>query len=186
MKRRHVSLVLGLTLSLLLVPQLLPAQVRRPPGRARPQERLELERRIRARFGQMVRKELGLGQEQLRKLQEVMGSFRDDRMQLQRRRAELQRILRREGTLALDEERARELLRSMVEIQEAEVELYRKEQARLLEVLTPQQLLRFYQLREELGRRIQRLRAGAGPGRGRGGGGGALTPGVPPGPPRPP
>ena len=52
----------------------------------------------------------------------------------------------------------------MIRVQEAEFDLYRREQAELLTVLTPNQLVRFYKIRDDWGQRIQDLRRPRGPG----------------------
>lgn len=151
----------------------------RPPERR--MDRMELERRVRARFGQMVKERLGLTDEQAARLAETVGSFRQDRQSLMREEQALQKRVEAallEGGPTDDE--ARTLLDQMQKLQFDEAELFKNEQEKLLEVLTPSQLVRFHALREQMGRRIQQLRGGPGmPGMsGRRGPGG---PGGPPG-----
>ena len=62
----------------------------------------------------------------------------------------------------------------MLELQERELALYRREQSELLEVMTPLQVLQFYRLREDFGQRLNQLRQRRGPGGGQGGGPGGL------------
>jgi Spy/CpxP family protein refolding chaperone len=126
--------------------------------------RRELEQRLEARFGEMVREELKLTREEFRELQDVMQSFREDRRALNRSQASLRHRLRDPGLGDVTDEEAREILQEMIRLRAREVELYRMEQQRLLSVLSPSQLLRFYSLREALGRRLQQLRRGRGPG----------------------
>ena len=132
------------------------------PGMQRP--RRELEQRLEARFGEMVREELNLTGEEFRELQDVMQSFREDRRTLNRSQASLRHRLRGPGLPDVTDEEAREILQEMLRLRAQEVELYRVEQQRLLSVLSPSQLLRFYSLREAMGRRLQQLRRGRGPG----------------------
>jgi hypothetical protein len=47
-------------------------------------------------------------------------------------------------------------------LREEETRLFREEQEALAGVLTPQQLIRFIVMREELAERIQRIRSGGG------------------------
>jgi Spy/CpxP family protein refolding chaperone len=140
-----------------------PASAQRRPG-MRGQDRAELESRIRARFGQMVRERLGLDREQAARLDEVVGSFQSERMRLAR---EGQAVRRRMEALALerrtDDTEARELLERLRALRLEEAQLFQDEQEKLLEVLSPSQLLAFQMLREEMAQRIRRLR-GIGPG----------------------
>ena len=79
-----------------------------------------------------------------------------------------------------DDARATELLRGLADLRVREARLFADEQERLLEVLTPSQILRFHAVREELNQRIRRLRGG-GPGERsgleNGSSGGTLAPG---------
>ena len=73
-----------------------------------------------------------------------------------------------------DEAGAVDLLTRMIETKEMEVQLLREEQEALLDVLTPGQVARFFQLREEVGNRVRRLQGrGVGGMGGRAGGRGA-------------
>ncbi len=141
------------------------------PGR---RGRAELEQRIRARFGQMVKERLGLTDEQSKRLGEVVQGFQDDRMQLARNEAAVRRRVR---ALLLEtdpsDQEALDLMRQMASLREQEARLSAQEEDSLLTVLSPSQLLRFDVLREEMGQRIRQLRRGQGPaGRGPLGGGG--------------
>lgn len=173
---------LGLALAVLLaVPASSSAQGQMPGRRGR----ADLEQRVRARFGQMVKERLGLTDEQSKRLGQVVQGFQDDRMQLQRSeaavRGRVQTLLREANP---PDQEARELMRQMASLREQEERLSAQEEDSLLTVLTPSQLLRFYVLREQMGQRIRQLRRGQGPaGRGspgRGGppGGGGLPEGT--------
>lgn len=153
------------------------AQVVPPQGGQR--QRMELEQRLHAGFGQVVRSRLGLSQEKLVALQGVMSSFQKDRMELNRAKAALRYRLQEPALQGVPDAQARRVLQEMVQLQEQELDLYRREQEELLKVLSPTQLVRFYGLRESLGQQVQDLRLGRGLGRGPGGGpgGGAGGPG---------
>jgi Spy/CpxP family protein refolding chaperone len=156
------------TLFTLLAVTLCAPAAARAQGQPRPQpqaERPELERRVRARFGETVRTELGITQEQLDRVQRVEASFQQSRQELIRREIALRRRMGPAAARDRNEEEARELLRELVAVREEEARLFRAEMDDLLEVLTPPQALRFYELREQLMDRVRRLRGGA-PGRG--------------------
>lgn len=155
--------------ALALVPQAGVAQVRQgPPGEAR--QRLEMQ--VRERFETMIRDELGIDEGTAAALRETMDGFMGERRALGQRQAELRRRLRSSGAL-LDEAEARAVLDEVVAVQRAEVDLLGREQAALLEILSPPQLVRFYTLREQFGERVRNLRGGPAAGRRGGGGGGA-------------
>ncbi|MFC1575824.1 Spy/CpxP family protein refolding chaperone [Gemmatimonadota bacterium] len=134
-----------------------------PPG-AGQRQRMELEQRLQARFGQTVRAQLALTPEQQLALQEVMQSFQVERQTLNRAQASLRYRLRDPALQDLADEAARGLLQEMIQLQERELALYRSEQEQLLQVLPPAKLIRFYRLREDLGQRVQEVRRGGGGG----------------------
>ncbi len=129
-------------------------------GQVRPQQRRgQLERRVQARFGEIVREELDLSPEEQRGLGEVVQRFQPQRQETALRQSELRRRMVLPLTLE-DEAAAVDLLTRMIEIREMELQLLREEQEALLDVLTPGQVARFFQLREEVGNRARRLRGG--------------------------
>ena len=132
------------------------------------QRRGQLERRVQARFGEIVREELGLSPEEQRGLGEIVQSFQPQRQEIVQRQMELRRRMALPITLE-DEAAAVDLLTRMIEMREMELQLLEEEQEALLEALTPGQVARFFQLREEVGNQVRRLR-----GRGVGGMGGGV------------
>jgi Spy/CpxP family protein refolding chaperone len=148
-------------------------------GRRGQIDRPELERRVRARFGEMVRQRLDLTDEQAQRLGETVQGFQEDRRRLFREEQALRRrveaLVLEGGDDTAETAEARELLDRMQGLREEEARLSASEQERLLEVLTPLQVLRFQALRDEMGRRIRSLRGG--------GSGGSDGPGGPGGPP---
>jgi hypothetical protein len=166
MMRRNLWALVTVLLALGAVP--LGAQVR-PPGEPL-RQRQQLERRVEQGFARMVQGRLDLTAEELLSLQRVMQSFRTDRQALNQAQASLRHRLRDPALAALTDEASMEILEEMIHLQEAELDLYRREQAQLLTVLTPKQLVLFYRIRDEWGQRIQQLRQRGGP-RGPGGAG---------------
>jgi len=150
------------------------AQVTPPRGGQR--QRLELERRLQLRFDNTVQQQLGLDQGGMDQLQGLLRSFQEERSALARSQASLRYRLRDPGLPDLSEEEAATLIQEMVTLQEQELQLYKREQAELLSILSPLQLLRLYRLRDDLGRRVQQLRQGRGGGAVREGIGGTLSP----------
>lgn len=150
------------------------AQQRRGPG-PRAGDRAQLEERVRARFGEMIRARLGLTEEESARLGDVMHSFMERRQGLFQ---EEQALRRRTEALLLEEdasgEEAASVLSRMTALRMEEARLFQAEQEALLQVLTPLQLVRFHAMREQLSQRVQQLRGGDGPmvpGRGPPGGG---------------
>ncbi len=135
-----------------------------PPGEGR---RARMEQMIRGRFDAMVRQQLGLGDEESQRLQDVLDGYRAQRrdfMQLEQSTRRQLMTLGAEGEIT--DEQASEALQDMLELREDEVRLFREEQEALVGVLTPRQLLRFVVMREQLNQRIQSIRGGGGRGMG--------------------
>lgn len=142
-----------------------PGEAQRPTGG---QERARMEAQLRQRFEALVERELELDPETSAELAERARAFAPRRRELARERRLLQREMGEGETLS--EERALEILDDMARLARQEAELLAEEQASLLEILTPPQVVRLYGLRERLGRRIREL--------GRRGPGGDPGPGV--------
>lgn len=141
----------------------------RPQG---PPPRAELEERVRERFEAVVNRELGLDAAQGDSLRAIVMAFQPERRALGRRHMELRREL---GELQAPPAaaRARSLLDELVEVQREEARILELEIDRLLTLLTPGQVVRFYTLREQMAQRMRRLQERIGRGRGGGPGGGS-------------
>ncbi len=151
------------------MPALASAQVTPLPGGQR--QRLELERRLQQGFNRSVQTQLGWDQARMQSLQGILRSFQEDRQTLNRAQASLRYRLRDPALQDWSESDAQALLQEMVDLQEQELDLYKREQAELLKVMTSVELVRFYRLRDNLGQRLQQLRQGGGRGGGPPGGG---------------
>ena len=143
----------------------------------RPAQRPEMEAQIRERFQRMVWRELGLTEEQAREMNAVVEGFQEPRRELNQRQRILQRRMAGTGAL-LSESEALSVLEELAAVKDEEARLLREEQARLLEILSPPQLVRFYTLREQLATRIRQLRENRPGGGGPPMGGGGVTPGI--------
>mgnify|MGYP001819827278 CR=1 FL=1 len=167
---------LALVGALTVMPILASAQVTPPAAGQR--QRMELERRFQQGFNRSIQNQLGWDQGKMQSLQGIMRSFQEDRTALSRAQASLRHKLRDPALQDLSEVDASALLQEMVDLQQQELDLYKREQAELLTVMTPTELVRFYRLRDNLGQRLQRLRQGRGTGGGQGGGVGSGLPGA--------
>lgn len=158
-----------MTMGLLILVAVFAAFPAQSLGQVRQQQRRgQLERGVQARFGEIVREELDLSPEEQQGLGEIVQRFQPQRQEIALRQAELRRRMMLPLTLE-DEAAAVDLLTRMIDIREMELQLLREEQEALLDVLMPAQVARFFQLREEVGNRVRRLR-----GRGVGGMGGVV------------
>ena len=160
---RRVLIVLLLALALA---QPAAAQRSRGGGSSQQPSRAEMERRLRENYEQQVRERLGLGEEQSRELNAAVMPFQEERLALQRRESALKRRLegqggggqgRRGGALLADDQ-ARDVLREMMDLQNDETDLFNREQQRLLQLLTPSQLVSYYLLREQFAETLRRAR----------------------------
>lgn len=150
--------------ALLAAPAWAQAQQRPPRG----QDRARMEAQLMERFEALLERELELDEATSQELTERSRSFMPRRRELARERRLLQREMGAEEMLS--EDRAAEILEDMARLAREEAQLLADEQASLLEILSPAQVVRLYGLRERLGRRIRELggRRGGGPGPGAG------------------
>lgn len=161
-RARLLGIVVVLALCALSDGASVEAQRRQGPPR---RHRVDLERRVRQRMAQMVRQQLGLSDERARLLNEAVAEFQDDRDRLAERRRNARRRMNAvmRGQVGVSDQEMEGLLAELAELREEEARIFREEQERLLQVLTPAQVLRFNVLREQLGERVRRLRGGQGP-----------------------
>jgi len=175
----------ALTLLLLVAAPALDGQ-QRGRGQGERGDRAQMRHAVQQRFNQAMQERLGLNEDQMRELGQVMREFGEQRRELSQRqqRARMRvRMLGREemGGAELTEESAREALDELLAIAEEEVRLFRDEQAAMLEMLTPIQMLQFQQLREQMAERLRSMRGGP-PGGGGPGNGSPMGPRLLPGP----
>ena len=132
--------------------------------------RADMELRIQARFDNLVREDLGLGEDQWRRLQGAVGDFRTRRLEFlqseRNTRARVGRLGGPAGGQQLTEVEASAILAEMLELGDEEATLLREEQEALLRILSPQQVVRYLVMRQQLGDSVLRLRGRGGLGRG--------------------
>ncbi len=136
--------------------------------------RSDMELRVQARFDNLVREELDLGDDQWRQLQEAVGTFNTRRLEfLQSERGTRARVGRLGGPgggRELSEEEASAILAEMLELSDQEATLFREEQEALLQILTAPEVVRYIVMRQQQGDLIRNIRGRGAPGRGRQGG----------------
>ena len=127
-----------------------------PPGNPR---REMLEKRLRERTGEMVRRRLELTDDQMRKLQATNRQFEDQRGALVMREREMRRELRGQMMLEKpDQNRVSQLLEQTLQIERQRLDLLQNEQRELAKFLTPVQRAKMLAIQSELRRRAQELR----------------------------
>ena len=159
---RNQGFITGFVMLLLAFPMYADAQIRGD----RNQDREQMEQRFRRQMARTIQQRLELDDVQVESLLGVIRSHQEDRRRLGqadmavRRRVE---ALMLEG--ATDEAEAEQLLVRMRRLRTEEARLFAQEQEELLEFLTAVQVLKLQSIRDDIGRRIQRLRGrdGSGP-----------------------
>jgi hypothetical protein len=169
------------------------ARMQQQPDTAAAPNRAALERQVKARLGQMMKKQLGLTDAQMTKLQETNQKFDGKRRILVDQERDVRMSLRDE-MLSADSTRSTEvsaLLDRVVKVQRQRVDLLEQEQKELSTFLTPLQRAKYYGAEEQMRRRIQNMRLQQGQpalqgrgGQGGGGRGAQLRPGQGRGPAR--
>ncbi len=179
---KTVPLGFRVTLALMTALVVLPAHGEAQNRGGRPQNRQEMEQRVRRQMARMIQERLELDDAQAEALSAVVRGFDGRRRELGRAETAVRRrveALMLEG--GEDDAEAQRLLARMIELRAEEAQLFALEQEALLEVLSPIQVLQLQSLREDLGQRIRSLRGGNGPpARRRGGNGDSMAwPGYP-------
>ncbi len=130
------------------------------------QSRRETVERIQERFQNRIVRELRLDEEQREVLREVLSAFARSRAELLPRRRELEREIREhlEGGGG-SEDVAMNLIEEMRALRQRQADLLLEEEDRLLEALSPSQVLRLQSLRDQFGDQIRRLRGDVEPNR---------------------
>ncbi len=174
MKRASSFLMAGGLVVMALLVGLPEGLVAQRPGGGGGGQRAQMERRIQARFDNLVREELDLSDDEVQQLQDVVEDFRLQRLEFfQRERGSRRRIAGLGAGAAgedLTDQEASEILAEMLELSGDEATLFREEQEAFLQILSAPQVVRFFVMRQRLGDRIRTLRGGGGPGRGQPGG----------------
>ncbi len=154
-----------------IVPMIAAAQGGSPPtpppqgsggqqGGAMGPDRAALEQQVKARLGQMMKKQMGLTDAQMVKLQETNRKFDGKRRLLVDQERDVRMSLRDE-MLSPDSSRSSQvsgLLDRVVRVQRQRVDLLEQEQKELSGFLTPLQRAKYYGAEEQMRRRMQNMR----------------------------
>jgi Spy/CpxP family protein refolding chaperone len=136
------------------------ASAQPPGGRPMNPRREALERQLRMRTGEMVRRQLQLNDDQMARLQATNQQFERQRIALIAREREVRRKLRREIMLneRANQNHVSELLDQAFEIERQRFDLLQTEQRELAKFLTPVQRAKLVGIQSELRRRTQQMR----------------------------
>lgn len=137
-----------------------------PPRDA--EQREVLEQRVRERMAQMLRTQLGMNDEQIRRLQATNRRFEAQRVGLFNQEREVRGELRGliESGDTTQYQRIGTLLDRTMQLQRQRIDLQEAEQKELATFMNPMQRARLYGIEEQLRRRMDALREGP-PGGGR-------------------
>lgn len=123
-----------------------------------------LEDRVRTRMAQVMRTQLGLNDEQVRRLQATNRRFEGQRRDLfeQERRVRIELRAAIEIGDSTQNARIGPLLDRTIQLQRERLDLLDAEQKELSNFLTPLQRARLYGFEEQMRRRVQEMREGGG------------------------
>lgn len=150
--------VLGVAMLLAVASQEAFAQ-RRPGGPPNPR-RQQLERDLRERTGEIVKRRLELTDAQMARLQATNRQFEVKRMELFAREREVRQALRRElsANEQANQSRVSQLIDQTLTLERQRLDLLQDEQKELASFLTPVQRAKLLGLQAELRRRAQDMR----------------------------
>lgn len=125
-----------------------------------PAQRRMLEQRIRERFGDVVRRQLQLDDDQFRRLRETNREFEGRRRSLVERERASRGTIRDELARgdAADDARVNAEMQELLKLQRERLALAEQEDAKLGEFLTPAQRAKYFGLQEQLRRRVEDMR----------------------------
>ncbi len=132
-----------------------------PPQNGRPNPRRALlEEQLRQRTGDLVKRRLGLNDDQMGKLQSTNRSFEKQRLDLIARERETRKALRSEMLAGDGANQAKvgQLLDQSIQFQHQRIDLLQNEQRELGRFLSPVQRARYFGIQNELRKRAQDAR----------------------------
>lgn len=129
--------------------------------------RAQLEQRLRERTGEIVKRRLGLTDDQMAKLQTSNKNFEKQRMDLMTSERTTRQMLRAQVMMgdSANQTKVNQLLDQTIQIQRQRLDLLQTEQKDLGRFLTPVQRAKYLGLQTEMRQRAQQLRGGQGQGR---------------------
>lgn len=126
--------------------------------------RAQLEQQLRQRTGDLVKRRLGLNDDQMGKLQATNQSFEKQRTDLMLREREARQSLRAEMIAGDGANQAKvgQLLDQSIQLQRQRLDLLQSEQRELGKFLSPVQRAKYFGIQNELRKRAQDVRVGPG------------------------
>lgn len=153
MNRRLTTLVLGASL--------LFAGTAGTAGAQNAERQQALARQIRQTFNGVVKRQLGLNDEQMRRLQQTDNRFQKERNEVGKDERTARLALKaalEDTTAAPDQAKVDDYLSRLVKAQRRRADILEAEQKELSSFLTPVQRAKYFALRDQLVRRIGQLR----------------------------
>ena len=130
----------------------------RPLDSAGGRARLEME--LRRNFARMVRQQVGLTDDQMRRLAPISQRYEQQRRQLQVQERDARVSLRQLvlGSQNADSAQVERQLQRLIDVQKRRVELLEAEQRELATFMSPIQRARFGAIQEQIRRRLEQMR----------------------------
>lgn len=125
-----------------------------------PAQRRMVEQRLRERFGEVVRRQLALDDNQFRRLRETNREFEGQRRSLADRERGARMSIRSELDRgdAADDAKVSAQMQELLKVQRERLSLAEQEDAKLSEFLSPAQRAKYFGLQEQLRRRVEEMR----------------------------
>jgi Spy/CpxP family protein refolding chaperone len=157
--RRFFALALtgGMLLS---APSALSAQGRGGRGNGPPGERGQLAQEFRERLAAVMQKQLGLTDDQTKRMSEVNQKWDSRRRDLVRRDRANRMALRQQllDNPSPDQDKVAQLVKESIQIERERVDLMEHEQADLAKFLTPVQRAKYLGIQDQMRRRVEQFR----------------------------
>ncbi|MDX2185250.1 MAG: hypothetical protein SFW08_14825 [Gemmatimonadaceae bacterium] len=125
-----------------------------------PAQRRMIEQRLRERFGEVVRRQLALDDNQFRRLRETNREFEGQRRSLAERERGARMSIRSELDRgdAADDAKVSAQMQELLKVQRERLSLAEQEDAKLSEFLSPAQRAKYFGLQDQLRRRVEEMR----------------------------
>lgn len=153
---------IAMTVMALVAPVAARAQGANPEPR--PQDRAELEQRVRERMATVIKTRLGLSDDQMKKLVETNTRYEERRRLLQEQERDIRMGMRDELLLGdkASQTRVGELLDRLLKVQRQRLDVVEAEQKELSGFLTPVQRVKFHALQDQMRKWREEARRGGG------------------------
>jgi hypothetical protein len=155
--------ILALALALTCFPEGVIAQSGSSGQQAQQMTRQQMQAQIVEQFERRMARELRLSRDEFQEVQTVLRAMREERSELFQRQRTHHLRLQAFATSGGTDAEAREILREARSLRARTARIESEEEARLLELMSPSQLLRFQIMRTEFNEQIRRMQRPARP-----------------------